>query len=51
LIDCRISQFLLQLAGLRDAGFQLIAECRQFIDFGYDAVLFGERRKWKSQSL
>lgn len=42
-------QTLAALLALGLSGFQLIAQCHEFIDFGNDAVLFGERRqrKWK----
>ena len=34
------------LAGLGQLGLELIAQGQQFIDFGDDAVLFGEGRQW-----
>ena len=37
-------------AGLGEVGFEAVAEGHQFIDFGDDAVLFGERRKWQGKS-
>src|SRR5690554_7845757 len=44
LLDQGIGQLLVHLAGLVQAGFELVAERHQLIDFGDDAVLFGEWR-------
>ena len=33
-------------SGSGEAGFQLIAESHQGVDFGHDAVLFGEGGEW-----
>ena len=33
-------KLLVEVAGLADAGFELVAERHQFVDFGDDVVLF-----------
>ena len=45
LFDQRAGEFLIELAGLLDAGFQLVAERHQLADLGGDAMLFGKRRQ------
>jgi hypothetical protein len=36
---------------LREAGVELVAEGHQFVDFGDDTVLFGERRNCDGYSI
>ena len=42
---------LMHLSGLGKAGFELVAQRHQFIDFGDDAVLFSEGRHWDVELL
>ena len=35
--------------GLGELGFEVIAEGHELIDFGHDAVLFGEWGDWNSR--
>ncbi|MNR15240.1 hypothetical protein D3C85_1317620 [compost metagenome] len=46
-VEQRLHQPGVGACGVGLAGFQTVAQGHQFVDFGDDAVLFGERRQWK----
>ena len=46
LLDEGVGEVALGGLGGAEAGLELVAEGHQLVDFGDDAVLFGEWRKW-----